>query len=193
MTLSTKLKEQLRASGKKFAADGHISIKARQSAIIFDNLTDSFCPESRESIARNEDWRTRTKKAHTQVSDTYEMQSSNSSDALLMNTFCHPEIDTWKGVQNILGLIPKEPVFGFKAKVLKVGTNGDDTEIDLVIGDCFAEAKLTEENFTSKAKSEVEKYEKFSSVFRVAPTRRTKLRQLPSDPQHPCCRPTRQR
>lgn len=168
MTLSTRLKEQLCASAKKFAANGDIPITARQSAVIFCNLADSFCPESYESIKRNEDWTARTEKAHSQVSGAFEMQSSNSSDALLMNIFCHPRIGTWKGVQKLFGFVPRMPVYGVMARVPKAGTNGDDTEIDLAIGDSFAEAKLTEESFTAKAKSEVEKYEMFSDIFHVS-------------------------
>ena len=168
MTPSARLKEQLCASATKYAADGDIAFAARQSAVIFCNLADSFCPESRESIERNEDWTARTKKVHSQVPNTFEMQSSNSSDALLMNIFCHPDIAKWKGVQDILGFIPQIPVFGLKARVPKGGTNGDDTEIDLSICDTFAEAKLTEESFTAKAKSEVERYLDFSDIFHVS-------------------------
>lgn len=93
------------------------------------------------------------------------MQSSNSSDALLMNIFCHPKIASWKGVQKVLGFVPTAPVFGLKARVAKRGTVGDHTEIDLAIGNCFAEAKLTEADFTDKPKSEVEKYNSFKAVF----------------------------
>jgi len=168
MSLSTQLKNELSASAMQYAADVDISVTARKSAVIFRSLADSFCPASYKAIQRNEDWNLRTQKKHTQVSDTCEMQSSNSSDALLMSVFCHPKIATWKGVQDVLGFVPNQPVFGLMARVPKRGTDGDDTEIDLAFGECFAEAKLTEVGFTDKPKTEVEKYKAFSNVFHAA-------------------------
>ena len=168
MTLSTQLKDQLCVSAKQYAADAGIPITVRKSAVLFCNLADSFCSDSYEAIQSNADWNARTEKAHQQVPGSLEMQSSNSSDALLMNIFCHPKIATWKGVQDVLGFVVDKPVFGFKACVPKHGTDGDKTEIDLAIGNCFAEAKLTEEGFTEKLKSEVEKYEGFADVFHVS-------------------------
>lgn len=95
------------------------------------------------------------------------MQSSNSSDALLMNLFCHPLLVSWKGVHKVLGFKPTNPNFGFKALVEKQGTNGDKTEIDMDIGNYFVEAKLTEGDFTDKDVFEVNKYTKFNQHFHV--------------------------
>ncbi len=93
------------------------------------------------------------------------MQSSNSSDALLMSIFCHPEVASWKGVSNLLGCAVGSPEFGFLANVAKAGAAIEGTEIDMVLEDSFVEAKLTETDFTSKTKSEVEKYRDFATFF----------------------------
>ena len=45
------------------------------------------------------------------------------------------------------------------------GTNGDDTEIDLLLDDCFIEAKLTEKDFTDKKVTDVVKYTAFTEHF----------------------------
>jgi hypothetical protein len=95
------------------------------------------------------------------------MQSSNSSDALLMNIFCHPQLVAWKGVADLLGYVPADPVFGLMARVAKQGTDGDATEIDLAIGDCLVEAKMTEKDFTEKAIPEVLKYTHLQERFHV--------------------------
>ena len=65
----------------------------------------------------------------------------------------------------MLGFVPEAPVFGLKARVAKQGTEGDETEIDLAIGDCLVEAKLTEKDFTEKATDEVLKYTDLEQCF----------------------------
>ena len=57
------------------------------------------------------------------------------------------------------------PIFGYKPGVLKDHNIKDATEIDMVIGDIFFEAKLTEINFTEKHVSEVVKYKNINTVF----------------------------
>ena len=60
----------------------------------------------------------RLKKDHTKVQNAYEMQSSNSSDALLMNIFCHPKLNSWKGIRNLFGVSDIKPEFGIQGLVL---------------------------------------------------------------------------
>ena len=49
----------------------------------------------------------------------------------------------------------------------KQGTEGDATEIDLAIGDCLVEAKLTEKDFPEKAAPEVLRYTHLQERFHV--------------------------
>lgn len=61
-----------------------------------------------------------------------ELDSCNSSDALLMNIFCHPRIDDWKSPKKLLGIFNiGEAKFGFLAKVKKSNGQDDATEIDM--------------------------------------------------------------
>ena len=159
-------KQALCHSAMSYAKAHGINVDASpKSAIIFKNIADAFCPESLDAIRKNAGWFSRTQKAHQNLPDVKEMQSSNSSDALLMNIFCHPKLISWKGVIDVLGFKPENPTFGFKALVEKKGTDGDETEIDMVIGNYFVEAKLTEAGFTKKNVDEVNKYEKLDKHF----------------------------
>jgi hypothetical protein len=77
-----------------------------------------------------------------------ELDSSNSSDALLMNIFCHPTTLARSKVQGLMNLVVDgDPVFGFKPMIAMGGKKMDRTEIDLKIGDLLIEAKLTEYDF----------------------------------------------
>lgn len=160
------LRTTLRESTLDFAKQHGFEVDtSHKSAVIFKNIADAFLPESFGAIRQNPDWANRTTKPHQTISGAMEMQSSNSSDALLMNVFCHPKLVTWKGVTNILGFNPIEPKFGYNAYVEKEGTDGDSTEIDMVVGDFFIEAKLTEPDFTKKDIIEVTKYKQFDQSF----------------------------
>jgi hypothetical protein len=161
------LKYTLKQRALDYARRQGADITERKSAVIFNDIADSFFTASYRQITANPNWSSRIQKKHAKVPNTLEMQSSNSSDALLMNIFCHPMIASWKGVSEMLGVSPVDPVFGFKARVKKRGTDGDKTEIDMVIGECFVEAKLTEKDFEDKPTDKVEKYELLSSAFHV--------------------------
>jgi hypothetical protein len=96
-----------------------------------------------------------------------ELDSSMSSDALLMNVFCAaaPQVRQALGVDS-----DAEPVFGWKARVpLAPGPLGrprfDRTEVDMRWGDLLVEAKLTETDFQTRAVSIVEGYRDFDAVF----------------------------
>jgi hypothetical protein len=97
-----------------------------------------------------------------------EMQSSNSSDALAMSIFCHPELINWKGVANLFGNSPITKIeFGQDPKILKKGNpEPRPTEVDVLINNkIICEAKLTESDFTEKEKPSVEEYDDFAIVF----------------------------
>jgi len=124
-----------------------------KSAIVFNTSTDgtvnpNFNKNSLRHISKNQDWKNRLTKRHTHFKDdTLEMASSNSSDALLMNIFCHPKFSTWKGPQSILGFANEQPEFGCNPGI---ETHNSPTEIDMILGDVIYEAKLTETDFTIK-------------------------------------------
>lgn len=160
------LKRAIRDSAMAYAQSNGLVVDERHSsALIFSQVQDALCPASFNAIRANPDWLARTWKCHPNVHSALEMQSSNSSDGLLMSVFCHPKLPRWKGVSDLLGFRPVDPVFGFLALVAKAGTQGDKTEIDMVISDYFVEAKLTEASFTDSPASNVRLYEQFSSCF----------------------------
>jgi hypothetical protein len=140
----------------------------------------NFHPASDLCISANPDWLRRLTKVHTASRRSrvrkdwrwMELDSANSSDALLMNIFCHPE------VFNGLTLAPKvasllnieavsHPDFGVTPGVPLLKGGVDRTEIDLQLGDLFLEAKLTEGNFQVANVGLIERYRDFEAVFDV--------------------------
>ena len=100
-----------------------------------------------------------------------ELDSSNSSDALLMNCFCYPG-----AAERILGdcwrTTPTGPVeFGVGGNVPRRSGGLDATELDMRVSthhahlDIVCEAKLTESDFTRKRASVVEGYRDLADVF----------------------------
>lgn len=138
-----------------------------QSALIFKNPKDNLHPDAADIIEG--EWSERLSKPHQNVEGAKEFQSTNSSDALLMSVFCHPQIFKWKGIRQLFGLESEKPEleFGYRPIVKKDGEAQERTEIDMVLDDLYVEAKLTEESFTEKEKEEVEKYSRFSEIFDI--------------------------
>jgi hypothetical protein len=82
-----------------------------------------------------------------------ELDSCTSSDALLMNIFCHPSVSRDDRVRALLGAEPGlSPCFGYKARVPLANGRFDRTEVNLRVGDLLIEAKLTESDFQSAPK-----------------------------------------
>jgi hypothetical protein len=95
-----------------------------------------------------------------------ELDSSMSSDALLMNVFCTPGVAEAVEVRRALGVEGDEPpIFGWKARVPLNGERFDRTEVDMRWGSLLVEAKLTEGDFQTKAAAVVEAYRNFDAVF----------------------------
>jgi len=83
-----------------------------------------------------------------------------------MNVFCHPFARRSAPLAQLLGLERiTELDFGYSPQVPLGDGKGDETEVDLFLGDSLAEAKLTEADFTKKKKSNVERYRDFRTVF----------------------------
>jgi hypothetical protein len=166
-----QLKQVLCEAAFRYAQDRNLVIDVRVTAVLFTRLADAFHPTAYEQIQANPLWAARAQQPHQNVPGYKEMQSSNSSDALLMNIFCHPQIFTWQGVRDLLE-IPLDnpeinPEFGFPAGVQLENQNEDGTEIDMSYSDLFVEAKLTESDFTHREARIVENYTNLQNVFHV--------------------------
>jgi hypothetical protein len=135
----------------------------------------NFLDASFKAIRARPEWSSRLEKVHprraalptSERMTAKELDSCMSSDALLMNVFCHPGVRKAIGAARLLGFTQlPDPEFGFNAKVRKQ-SGPDDTEVDMRLGDVLVESKLTENDFTSKPKTEVEKYVSLRTKFEV--------------------------
>jgi hypothetical protein len=125
----------------------------------------NFLPDSWRAIVSNTSWSARLEKAHQRgralppekTGSARELDSSNSSDALLMNCFCYPDaaLCILTGLDLVDGGLAE---FGVKASLPLTDGNTDGTEIDMRIGSNLIEAKLTEKNFTTCTRSHVLRY-----------------------------------
>ena len=140
----------------------------------------NFHTASDARICATPEWARRLTKVHTASRRVraradwqwMELDSVNSSDALLMNIFCHPEVVTDGGVRaevaRLLGVeATSQPCFGLKPGVPLRNGRADTTEIDMKLGDLFVEAKLTETGFQQARPKLLERYRDFDTVFDV--------------------------
>jgi len=134
----------------------------------------NFLPETYRAILQDENWRKRLDKVHAQARGSLpregrrwrELDSSNSSDALLMNIFCFPGTSKNHRLFDLLGIGRGQiPWFGVKARVPLADGKLDRTEIDMRLADLLVEAKLTESDFQSAGADMVDRYRDFHDVF----------------------------
>lgn len=167
MNHSAALRITLKKCALSYAANQSFSFREYNSAIVFENIENNFNKHSYDVISKNRSYSIRLEKKHSFFTDgTKEMQSSASSDALLMNIFCYPRIKNWKGIKLLLNISELEQIeFGFIPNIESI--NGfTKTEIDMKIGNVFFEAKLTEGTFTKKDyKLLIEKYPDAQDTF----------------------------
>lgn len=143
-----------------------------------DGRHGNFFDAAYRAIAKRSDWMRRFDKVHAQAARSLpkpqldparrwrELDSSMSSDALLMNIFCTPGVAESALVRNALGVEDDaEPIFGWKARVPLANGRFDRTEIDMRLGSLLIEAKLTESDFQFRAAPIVEGYRDFDAVF----------------------------
>jgi len=98
-----------------------------------------------------------------------ELDSGCSSDALLMNVFCHPGVRRTPAVLGMLGIHePSVPIFGWRARVPLRDGNVDRTEVDMKFGNLLVEAKLTEASFECCPIERMHNYARFRDVFRLS-------------------------
>jgi hypothetical protein len=137
----------------------------------------NFHPAVYERICSNAMWARRLNKVHT-ASRRYrpranwqwkELDCANSSDALLMNIFCHPAVMASTHVRTLLGSDWNEDAeFGVKPRTPLRNGGRDNTEVDMRVGDLLVEAKLTESDFQCANQSLIARYRDLESVFEVA-------------------------
>lgn len=157
----------------------------------------NFHPAAYAAICANPDWLRRLSKPHTASRRSLarkdwrwmELDSASSSDALLMNIFCHPQVfdgaHLSAPVAALLNVDPAAtPCFGARpgvplntplkprSKTAAARERFDRTEIDLTLATpastlLFLEAKLTESNFQTAAPSLIARYRDLEAVFDV--------------------------
>lgn len=135
----------------------------------------NFLDASYAAILKRPEWRRRLDKVHAQARRCLprsarpwrELDSCTSSDALLMNAFCHPAtLRRGSRVAGLLGvMVGESPVFGFRARVPLANGATDRTEVDMRLGGLLVEAKLTESDFQSKQISVLRGYRDFEAAF----------------------------
>ena len=134
----------------------------------------NFITASYRAILRRPEWRKRLQKVHSQGRRSLpakdgswrELDSSLSSDALLMNIFCYPSVTQRRAVCRILGLEPGSvPEFGFMPRIPLLSEATERTEVDMKLGNMLFEAKLTEGDFQIQRAELVEGYRDLRDIF----------------------------
>ncbi|MGE5724577.1 MAG: PGN_0703 family putative restriction endonuclease [Acidobacteriota bacterium] len=187
----SRLRAQLSECSQKYAQVRRLAHQLSYGgvpAVVFEASGDgqhgNFLPASYRAILKNPEWSRRLAKPHSQSKCLprtgrrwCELDSCNSSDALLMNVFCYPGVASERQVLHLLGAeTDGPPQFGYKARVPLLQGKFDRTEVDMRLGNLLVEAKLTEGDFQTKSKAALAGYRDFSGVFR--------RRQLPQHLNH---------
>lgn len=175
------VRNRLHAHGR-----AHVESYGAAPVIVYapqDQQHGNFFDPAYAAILERPDWLRRFDKIHAQAACSLpkplhdstrrwrELDSSMSSDALLMNIFCTPGVLQSEALRGALGIEEDaDPVFGWKARVpLRNGrlekTRFDRTEVDLRLGSLLVEAKLTESDFQCRESRVVESYRDFDPVF----------------------------
>ncbi len=137
----------------------------------------NFFDESYAAMLAIPEWRKRLEKVHTSAKSALprsgrgwkELDSSMSSDALLMNIFCCPYVADDPRVVGLLGIEAAGlPQFGWRARVPLANGLADRTEVDMKLSNMLFEAKLTESDFQTCTPAVVRGYRDFEEVFDAA-------------------------
>ncbi len=179
---ASQLRLELTARNRNYARGrAHLESYGSAPVIVYEPegaRHGNFFDAAYEAITVNPDWMRRFDKVHAQAARSLpkpqldparrwrELDSSMSSDALLMNIFCTPGVADSPAVRDALGVDAEAvPIFGWKARVPLANGRFDRTEVDMRIGSLLVEAKLTEVGFQTRAAAIVEAYRDFDSVF----------------------------
>jgi len=179
---AAQLRQQITLRNRVFARRcPHVESYGGEPVIVYEpdcGRHGNFFDPAYAAIMQNPDWLRRFDKIHAQAARALpkpqldlnrrwrELDSSMSSDALLMNIFCTPGVAESVAVRNMLGVEGDAlPIFGWKARVPLTSGRFDRTEVDLRFGALLVEAKLTEVGFQTRAAAIVEAYRDFDLVF----------------------------
>jgi hypothetical protein len=182
MSAAATLRAELTERARKYALVNslpHCLSYGEQPVVCFEPCGDgkhgNFHPGSYRSICARVEWKSRLAKVHTTArrgmpapenGGRVELDSCMSSDALLMNVFCHAGTMRNAAVTALLGITAKaRPEFGLRARVPLLNGRRDATEIDMRVGNLLVEAKLTEGDFQQAEKAKVRRYRDFLAVF----------------------------
>ena len=181
-----QLRNEITARSQQFAQQNGIAFRRSHfdfGSLVFSPSADgtrhgNFHPASYRAILRRRIWLKRFGKVLTvpgrltQVEDERrlcELDSCCSSDALLMNIFCHPGVRRSAAVLGLLGVNESAvPIFGWRARVPLGEGRFDRTEVDMKFGSLLAESKLTEGSFESCSIDSMRRYPNFAEIFRLA-------------------------
>jgi hypothetical protein len=178
--LRNELHDQALVGAKTNSIPHYLSL-GQSPTVLFPTAADrnshgSFHSDSWRAITANATWANRLKKVAARAdalppemrATAGEIDSGNSSDALLMNCFCFPgavpRIMKGLGLWESIGSTAL-PEFGVRAKLPKAQNRQDATELDMKIGSHIFEAKLTESDFVSEPIELPREYVDFVSVF----------------------------
>jgi restriction endonuclease-like protein len=134
----------------------------------------NFISPSYRAILRRPERHRRLQKVHSQAKYALpgveylwrELDSSMSSDALLMNIFCYPGVTKRREVRLLLGTdMGDVPEFGFRPHVPLLSGAKERTEVDMKLGGVLFEAKLTEGDFQIQGPGTVEQYRDLRAAF----------------------------
>jgi hypothetical protein len=176
------LRYELSARNASYAALSqlpHALSAGQQAVVVYQSSEDrrhhgNFIDASYRAILKRPEWSRRLQKVHSHGNQSLpksewvwrELDSSMSSDALLMNIFCYPGVTKRREVGLLLATEPGEiPQFGFMPRVPMVTGAVERTEVDMKLGDVLFEAKLTEEGFQTQEARIVHQYRDLKEVF----------------------------
>lgn len=175
---ASRLRQELVLRNRRYAQNrAHVESYGNPPVIVYapqDGRHGNFFDPAYAALMANPGWIRRFGKIHAQAARTLpraerrwrELDSSMSSDALLMNIFCTPGIAESTALLNALGVERgAQPVFGWKARVPLNHGRFDRTEVDMRFGSLLVEAKLTEADFQTRIAPIVEAYQDFDLIF----------------------------
>jgi hypothetical protein len=185
-TYAAQLRNELTACAVQYAQQNRIQFRRshyESGSVVFFPTADqtahgNFHPASYRAIIRRAIWRRRLAKVLTVTERLHdieddrrlcELDSCCSSDALLMNIFCHPHVRRSSRLLGMLGLHDSAmPIFGWRARVPLMDGKFDRTEVDMKFGQLLVEAKLTEGSFDCCTMERMQSYTHFRDVFRLS-------------------------
>jgi hypothetical protein len=179
---ASRLRQELALRNRRYAQGrAHVESYGGQPVVVYEpenGRHGNFFDAAYGAIIARPEWVRRFNKVHAQAARSLpkagsdparrwrELDSSMSSDALLMNVFCTPQVWESSAIRNALGVENHAtPIFGWKARVPLANGRFDRTEVDMRLGNLLVEAKLTEGDFQTCAPGTVEIYRDFDTVF----------------------------